>query len=65
MTALFKHLHEQIAAEEPMLRVRAVRLEQHHGVAVLSFGTMPERQIQVRREARTWKADALLDSPLP
>jgi hypothetical protein len=64
MALLFKHDHSQLIAELPLLEVRRVRLEQHHGLAVLSFGTMPERQIPVQRERRTWKIEALLDSAL-
>jgi hypothetical protein len=65
MALLFKHYHGQLAAELPILEVTRVRLDRHHGLAVLSFGTMPERQIPVRRERRAWKIGAVLDSELP
>lgn len=65
MGLLFKHFHSQLAAELPLLKVSRVRLVQHHGFAILSFGTMPEREITVRREKRTWKVEALLDGELP
>lgn len=65
MTLLFKHLHNQLTVELPLLKVTRVRLDQHHGLAVLSFGKMPERQISVHRERHTWKIEALLDSELP
>ena len=62
---MFKHFHNQLVAELSSLKVTRVRLKHHHGLAVLSFGTMPERQINVRRERHTWKLEALLDSALP
>jgi hypothetical protein len=65
MTKLFKHFHSQVAAHNATLKVTRVRLNQHHGLAVLSFGRMPERQISVAREGHTWKIEALLDSELP
>ncbi len=65
LTLLFKHFHAQLAAGLPLLKVTRVRLEHRHGLAVLSFGKMPERQIAVRRERHTWKLEALLDSELP
>lgn len=65
VTLLFKHFHPQIALELPKLEVAHVRLVEHHGVAVLSFGSLPERTIFVAREGQTWKVQQLLDSELP
>jgi hypothetical protein len=65
MTLLFKHEHDHLAAELPKLRVRSVRLEEHHGLAVLSFGALPERQLLIAREGPVWKLKALLDMELP
>jgi hypothetical protein len=65
MTLLFKHFHDRLTVELPKLEVTRVRLEEHHGLAVLAFGTMPEREIQVAREGHAWKIEALLDSELP
>jgi hypothetical protein len=65
MTLLFKHFHPQLALEYPKLKVARVRLIEHHGIAILSFGSLPERQIPVAREGHTWKVQALLDSELP
>lgn len=65
LTLLFKHFHSQLTAELPLLKVRRVRLNEHHGLVVLGFGTMPERQIPVLRERHTWKVVALLDGELP
>jgi hypothetical protein len=65
LTLLFRHYHSQLALELPKLKVTRVRLEEHHGLAVLRSGTMPERQIPVAREGHVWKLSALLDSQLP
>lgn len=65
MTLVFKHFHGQIAARLPKLKVSRVRLSGHQGVVVLSFGSMPEREIHVDREGRTWKVVALMDAELP
>ena len=65
LTLLFKHFHPQLVIEYPKLRVARVRLVEHHGLAVLSFGSLPERQIPVAREGHTWKVEALLDSEIP
>lgn len=62
---LFQHFHAQLAVEYPKLHISHVRLVEHHGVAVLTFGTMPERQIPIVREGHTWRLVALLDSELP
>ena len=65
MSLMFKHLHPQLATEVPQLRVRHVQLEEHHGVAILSFGKLAERDISVIREGRAWKIAGLLDKELP
>lgn len=65
MSLLFKHLHSQLRVELPKLKVARVRLNGHHGLALLSFGTMPERQISVAREGHAWKVESLIDSELP
>lgn len=64
MGLLFKHFHTQLTAELPRLRVTHVRLVEHHGLAILSFGRLPERQIPVGREGHSWKVKALLDNEL-
>ena len=65
MALLFKHFRDQLAAELPLLKVTRVRLDRHHGLAVLNFGRMPERQISVAREGHTWRVEVLLDDELP
>jgi hypothetical protein len=65
LTLLFKHFHPQLVAEYPKLQVARVRLIEHHGIVVLHFGTLPERQISVSREGHTWKVESLLDSEVP
>jgi hypothetical protein len=65
LTLLFKHEHPQLALELPRLEVARVRLVEHHGLVVLRFGTLPERQLTVAREGHIWKVEALLDSEVP
>lgn len=65
LTLIFKHYHSQIALEHPRLKVARVRLIEHHGIAILHFGTMPEREISVARERHTWKLGSLFDSEIP
>jgi hypothetical protein len=65
LKGLFEHSHEQIAVHNATLKVARVRLEEHHGFVVLSFGKLPERELGVTREGHTWKLNALLDSELP
>ncbi len=65
MALLFKHFHAQLALEVPKLEVTRVRLIEHHGYALLSFGTLPEREILVIREGHTWKIGGIYDGELP
>jgi hypothetical protein len=65
MMLLFKHEHGKLTVQVPLMKVSRVRLKEHHGLVVLKFGKMPERQIPVAREGRVWKVEALLDSELP
>jgi hypothetical protein len=66
MTLFFKHFHPQFVAEVPHLRVRRVQLEEHHGIAILSFGKkLSERDISIVREGHAWKIEGLLDKELP
>lgn len=65
MNGLFKHFHAQLAADVSKLQVASVRLVERHGIAVLAFGSMPERRISVKREGRTWRVETLYDSELP
>lgn len=65
LSRLFQHFHSELAVEDPILRVTAVRFNHGRGLVVLGFGRLPERQIAVERERRRWKIDALLDSELP
>lgn len=65
LTLMFKHFHPQLALEYPKLVVARVRLVEHHGIAILHFGALPERQIGVSREGHTWRISQLLDSEVP
>lgn len=65
VTLIFKHFHSQIAVRLPKLKVSSVRLREHQGLVLLSFGTLPEREIRVDRESHTWRILALIDNDLP
>jgi hypothetical protein len=65
MALLFKHYHKQLAIELPLLKVARVRLQEHHGQAILTFGSLPERQISVTREGDILKIAEVLDAELP
>jgi hypothetical protein len=65
MALLFKHEHAQLTSELPLLGVTHVLLAGRRGVAVLRFGTMPEREITVVREGHVWRIAVLLDRELP
>jgi hypothetical protein len=65
MSLLFKHSHQQLATYLATLKVVRVRLNGKNGLVVLSFGTLPERQISVDQHGSAWKIEALLDSELP
>lgn len=62
---LFAHYHAQLAAEVPKLHVGHIRLEEHHGVVFLHFGSLPDRQTSVIREAHTWKMSQIYDQAVP
>jgi hypothetical protein len=64
MALLFKHFHTLLTLEVPKLEVTRVRLIEHHGYALLSFGELPEREILVAREGRVWTMNGLFDSEL-
>ena len=65
LAALFSHFHRQLAVEVPKLKVAHVLIKERHGMTVLSFAELPERELPVTREGHTWKIAALLDSELP
>jgi hypothetical protein len=65
LTLLFKHERLQIAAEYTKLKVARVAIEERHGIVLLHFGSMPERQIPVEREGHEWKLTQILDGEVP
>jgi hypothetical protein len=65
MSKIFKEFARQLRAFAARLQVTSVRVQGERGVAVLGFGSLPGRQLRVRREGDTWTVAALLDSELP
>jgi hypothetical protein len=65
MARQFKPRRHQLAADITTLKVTGVGVDGDRGLALLSFRTMPYRNILVHREFGTWKISALLDRALP
>lgn len=65
LTAIFKHFHDQITERLSELEVSAVRVHEGQAVAILGFGSRAERELQLKREGKTWKVMALIDNELP
>jgi hypothetical protein len=65
MSALLVQQHPQLVADEvPTMLVTSVHVKRDVGLAVLGFRRMPEGEIVLQHEGKTWKLDALFDSNL-
>jgi hypothetical protein len=65
LSRLFKDSRGQLSLLEiPSLKVREVRIDGIHALAILAFKTAPERYITLEREGAAWKIDGLLDSAI-
>jgi hypothetical protein len=64
MSKVFKQQRQKLVTDAATLKVTSVRVKRNHALAMLSFRSMPQRDILVHREYRTWKIDELLDSGL-
>jgi hypothetical protein len=66
LSRLFQLQHQRLTAEDPAtMVVTGVHVDGDAGLATLGFRAMPEGELVLQREGRTWKIDALFDSPLP
>lgn len=65
LTKVFAHFREKIQANFPKLNVARVRVDGREAVAVLTFGSRPERVIHAMREGHKWTIDAMIDEELP
>jgi hypothetical protein len=66
MSKLFAQNHLQMAAYSRRLKVSEIRLKGRYGVAVLEFGSLPRREIELfRDEHGSWKLYAVVDRELP
>ena len=61
---LFELNHRTLLLGVGTVTVASLRVKDDHGIALLAFKTMPEREIAVEREHGRWTIDALLDSEL-
>jgi hypothetical protein len=65
-SVLFELDHKSLAAAATATTmVTSLRVEGVHGIALLAFKTIPERQIAMAREDGRWTVDALLDGEIP
>jgi hypothetical protein len=66
MSSLLKQQHQLLLQEEvATMVVTSVHVKHNLGVAALGFRRMPESEILVEREGRTWKIDALFGGDMP
>lgn len=65
MSEIFTHFHDRLTARLAKLHISRVRVREHQGVVILSFGSMPVSEIRVSREGRIWRILALIDTDLP
>ncbi len=63
-SVLFELNRKTLTAGTPSVTVVDLRAKGDHGIALLGFTTMPERQIAVEREHGRWMIDALLDGEI-
>lgn len=61
---VFKRFHTEIALKRAKLEIGQVRIDKLQGVAILKFGSWPEREFHLEREGHIWRIEALLDTPL-
>lgn len=65
LTKTFQHFHDELAFRALRLHVGQVRVEGRHGVALLRFPGLLERELDLEREGRSWRIFGLIDKPLP
>jgi hypothetical protein len=66
LSLLFKQQRQHLANEDvATMVVTGVHVDGAVAMAMLGFRKMPESEIVLKREGRSWKIDALFDSTLP
>jgi hypothetical protein len=65
MSKLFKQRHQELAVDAATFEVTGVRVDGKRGLALLSFGSVRDRNIPVHREFGVWKIGDLVDSGSP
>jgi hypothetical protein len=66
LSQLFKSQHHHFATENvATMVVTGVHVGGNGGFVTLGFRKIPESELALLREGRTWKVDALFDSTLP
>jgi hypothetical protein len=63
-SVLFELNRRTLLAGVGDVTVASLRVKGDHGIALLAFKTMPEREIAVEREHGRWRIDALLDGEI-
>ena len=64
MSKYFEIYHRQLTSDRETLEMKSVRVKRNRALAIMSFKTMPQRDILVHREYGSWKIDEMLDSNL-
>jgi hypothetical protein len=65
LSRLFAYNRARFGAYAASLNVTDVRVHGDHALAVISFGSLPLRQIEAVRERGAWKLYAVVDRELP
>jgi hypothetical protein len=64
MAKFFKQHEKQLPSQAVSINVTTVRIKRLRGLAIMSFKSMPRRDIAVHREHKVWKVGELLDTEL-
>jgi hypothetical protein len=64
MSKLFKQEHQRLTTDFATMKILAIRIRRLRGLVIMSFKSMPQRDIAIHREGDKWKIDELLDTNL-
>jgi cytoskeletal protein RodZ len=65
MSELFKQHQQQMTADNATLKETRVRDEGSKGLALVSFGKMPEPHVRLHSEGAAWKMESLFETGMP
>jgi hypothetical protein len=64
MSKFFRQYTRQLLSDAATIKVTTVRVRRNRALAIMSFRSMPRRDILVHREHQSWKVDELMDTEL-